>query len=79
EIPCQFTEKLPNTQPFWLILNPIKDLPGYPEPPKGTITQNQIWVQMVARSMYLGFTSQQAHPNDIELPGKVTRQTTLTT
>ncbi|CAG8848080.1 23938_t:CDS:2, partial [Gigaspora margarita] len=39
EIPCQFTEKLPNTQPFWLVLDPIKDLPGYPKPPKGMITQ----------------------------------------
>ena len=33
---------------------------------------------MVARSMYLGFTSQQVHPNNMELPGKVTRRTIST-
>ncbi|CAG8822519.1 13616_t:CDS:1, partial [Dentiscutata erythropus] len=31
--------EMPNTQPFWLVFNPIKDLPGFPEPLKGTITQ----------------------------------------
>ncbi|CAG8853884.1 34205_t:CDS:2, partial [Gigaspora margarita] len=37
-------------QLFWLVLDPIKDLPGnFIENTKDNIRINQIWVQMVAR------------------------------